>query len=211
MQVERWERAPRLNPLNGRPLPVCMRWAPSLLWSWQYGFILFPLALVSIARTGVEPDIWFLGAMLFLLALFWLGFTHLQSRFLILIVPICALLIARLPWFIGIAIAAQALSHSSHCIWNLNHTCNQFGEVFAATDRHGVASMDGAAAWCRTMFPPDAMLILVGDGKAFCYQRPMSHLRYRTIFDADTSNGRGIIEAWAGSDTSPAWLLIDPR
>ena len=35
--------------------------------------------------------------------------------------------------------------------------------------------------------PPEARLSLVGDGKAFLYQRPMSLLHYRTIFDVDTS------------------------
>jgi hypothetical protein len=40
----------------------------------------------------------------------------------------------------------------------------------------------------------------------------MSRFRYRTIFDADTSGGRGVMEAWAGpSSASPQWLLIDPN
>ena len=41
----------------------------------------------------------------------------------------------------------------------------------------------------------------------------MSRLRYRTIFDADTSNGRGILDAWAGppEERRNAWLWIDPE
>jgi hypothetical protein len=60
--------------------------------------------------------------------------------------------------------------------------------------------------------PKDAPLALVGEARAFFYQRPMSILSYRTIFDADTSNGRGIVEAWAGETPKAAtqWLLIDP-
>jgi hypothetical protein len=58
--------------------------------------------------------------------------------------------------------------------------------------------------------PADATLVLVGDAKAFLYQRPMSRLRYRTIFDADTSNGRGVIDAWAGDNPPGDWLLITP-
>jgi hypothetical protein len=52
----------------------------------------------------------------------------------------------------------------------------------------------------------------VGDANAFWfYQIPMTRLRYRTIFDVDTTN-RGVIEAWAGPPQSRggAWMLIDP-
>jgi hypothetical protein len=148
--------------------------------------------------------------MLFLLALFWLGFTHLQSRFLILIVPICALLIAQLPWHVGIVIAAQALVAFVPLHLEFASLLSRFGEdlpQLIGTEWLGWVMQEEI----RDKIPPDATLILVGDGKAFLYQRPMSRLRYRTIFDADTSNGRGIIEAWVGSDTAPAWLLIDPN
>jgi hypothetical protein len=180
------------------------------VWSWQYGFILFPLALISIAWNWRHRDIWFLGAMLFLLALFWLGFTHLQSRFLILIVPICALLIARLRWFIGIAIAAQAVIAFIPLHREFKPHLDQFGQYLPEVI--GTESLElMVPRVVDEQVPPNAVLVLIGDGKAFCYQRPMSHLRYRTIFDADTSDGRGVIDAWAADAPASAWLLVDPN
>lgn len=209
-QVERWERAHAPQPTERSLGARLHAFGTELLWSWQYGFILLPLALVSIASNWRDPDMWFLGAMLFLLAVFWLGFTHLQSRFLILIVPICALLIARLPKFVGVVIAAQAVAVFVPLHREFSSHLARFGEVLPQLI--GTESLQWMVPpVVQDHVPPDAMLVLVGDGKAFCYQRPMSLLRYRTIFDADTSDGRGIIDAWAGPKTTSAWLLIDPN
>jgi len=47
--------------------------------------------------------------------------------------------------------------------------------------------------------PPDATLVLVGDARAFAYDRPMSRLRYRTVFDVNQREGQSIIDAWASA------------
>ena len=41
----------------------------------------------------------------------------------------------------------------------------------------------------------------------------MSRLRYRTVFDADTSDGRGIDDAWGvtAARAGGEWVLIDPQ
>jgi hypothetical protein len=206
IQVERWQRAHAPQPAQ-RPLSARFHaLGTELLWSWQYGYVLIPLALISIAWNWREPEVQFLGAMLFLLAVFWLGFTHLQSRFLILAVPICAILIGRLPWYLGVVIAAQAviafvplhLKFASHI------------EPFAAAI--GTESLEWMTPKIvQDQVPPDATLVLVGDAKAFLYQRPMSRLRYRTIFDAGTSGGRGVLDAWAGPEPRAGWLVVDPN
>jgi hypothetical protein len=50
---------------------------------------------------------------------------------------------------------------------------------------------------------------LVGDAKAFCYQRPMSRLRYRTVFDVGP--GEDAIAAWIGDAVDPSTaILVDP-
>ena len=206
VQVERWQRAHAPQPAQ-RSLPARFHaLGTELLWSWQYGYLLIPLALLSIAWNWRAPDVQFLGAMLFLLAVFWLGFTHLQSRFLILAVPIAAILISRLPWYVGIAIAAQAgiafvplhLKFASHI------------EPFAPAI--GAESLEWMTPKIvQDQVPADATLVLVGDAKAFLYQRPMSRLRYRTIFDADTGGGRGILDAWAGPAPRAGWLVVDPN
>jgi hypothetical protein len=206
VQIERWHHA-HTAPEPERSIPARLHaLGTELIWSWQYGFVLFPLAVVSIAFNPRDRVVWFLAALLLLLIGFWLAFTHLQSRFLILIVPVCALLIAQLPWFIGLLIAAQ-------CITGLIPLDREFrahldhyqGQLFGIEDFRWVIPEE-----VQKRVPPDAMLTLVGDAKAFLWQRPMSRLRYKTIFDADTSDGRTVIEAWAGPADGKQWLLIDP-
>ena len=205
IQVERWQRAhapqPAQRPVSARLYAL----GTELLWSWQYGVLLVPLTLLSLALNWREPDVRFLGAIFFLLILFWLGFTHLQSRFLILIVPICALLIARLRWSIAITITAQAGVAFVMLYLALSKFSDAIPEVIGAESLQGLTPQI-----VNDKVPPDATLILVGDAKAFLYQRPMSRLRYRTIFDADTSNGRGIIDAWAGKTSPDDVLLVTP-
>jgi hypothetical protein len=207
VQIERWHHA-HTAPARERSIPARLHaLGTELLWSWQFGYVLFPLALVSIAFNYRDRVVWFLGVLLLLLLLFWLTFTHLQSRFLILAVPICALLIARLPWFIGVVIAAQFFTG----FIPLNREFRAHVRPFPP-EMFGVETFEWMVPEeVQRQVPPDAALTLVGDAKAFLWQRPMSRLRYKTIFDADTSNGRGVIDAWAGPrDDKRQWLLIDP-
>lgn len=207
-QVERWHHA-HTAPDRQQSVPARLRaLGTELLWNWQFGYVLVPLAVVSIAFNYREVVVWFLAALLLVLVFFWLGFTHLQSRFLVLAVPICALLIARLPWFVGVVIAAQFLTGFVPLQ----------GEFLARLEPPfppqliGVDSLDFMTPEVvQNAVPPDAVLTLVGDAKAFLCTRPMSRLRYRTIFDADTSGGRGILVAWAGLPDGTQWLLIDPN
>ena len=59
--------------------------------------------------------------------------------------------------------------------------------------------------------PPDVMLVLIGDARAFNYQIPLSRLRYRTVFDVK-SDASNLVDAWAGSDKQlpGEWRVIDP-
>jgi len=58
--------------------------------------------------------------------------------------------------------------------------------------------------------PADVTLVLVGDAKAFCYRRPMSRLRYRTVFDV--AAGDDWLTAWLGAPplATPTVVLVDP-
>jgi hypothetical protein len=205
VQIERWHRAHTPQPAQRSALARVKALWKEVFLNWQYGYLLVPLGLLSIALNWRQPDIWFLGAMLLLLAVFWAGFTHLQSRFFILAIPICALLIARLPWFVGVVIALQAFIVFSM----LNREFRPKMLAIAV----GVEDYDWAMPPAMDRVPKDAPLALVGEARAFFYQRPMSILNYRTIFDADTSNGRSIVETWAGEKPKAAtqWLLIDPN
>jgi hypothetical protein len=208
VQIERWQRAHSPQAAQ-QSIPARLKsLAVEAVGSWQYGFALLPLALLGIVWKRKEPDVAFLGTLLFLLALFWVGFTHLQSRFFILAVPIAALLVARLPWFIGLAIVAPV----GFSLFMLHQQIDRFPPDV----RSAIVGTETLSDWMTPAVaqavPSDAQLALIGDARAFLYQRPMSLLRYHTIFDADTSDGQDIIDAFAGPKPNGVrqWLLIDP-
>jgi len=223
VQVERWNRAhaapPQERSLHGR---LRAYWN-QVLAGWQFGFIVIPLGILaglSIRRT----DSHFLFSLLILLTIFWIFFTHLQGRFYALALPIAALLMAQIWQLETISRAAQAIRASTTAIVVI-------ASIFSAVLLNGnllsrlysrelpLAPMLGADDFTWLMpkafdqVPADAPIILIGDARAFWYPIPMSRLRYRTVFDADTSNGRGLLDAWAGppQDRRNAWLWIDPE
>jgi len=74
----------------------------------------------------------------------------------------------------------------------------------------GVEVLDDVTPQVVKDVPPDATLVLVGDAKAFYYQRPMSRLRYRTVFDV--TDDADWLMAWAGPTArdANATVLVDP-
>lgn len=208
VQVERWQRAHSPRPdQHSLPARLHAGWV-DVLANWQFGFLLIPAALAALIVDFRNSDVWFLGAMLFLLAVFWLGFTHLQGRFFVLAAPICAMLIARLSWTVLPVLAIQAVIAfillNTHFLTPLRRS---FIPVVLGTE-----DLSWLTPPAMRPVPANEPLVLVGEAKAFVYQRPMSLLSYRTIFDVDTSRTRDIVEAWAGKMPEPErrWLLIDP-
>jgi hypothetical protein len=61
-----------------------------------------------------------------------------------------------------------------------------------------------------TDIPKGEPVALIGDGKAFLYQIPMSKLRYRTVFDVDDSGGKDFVEAFAGKLELGTFLIVSP-
>ena len=208
VQVERWRHAHTARPDQHSVIAKLKAGWIEVAGNWQFGFLLLPLALIGAGLGWREPNVWFLVAMLFILAVFWLGFTHLQGRFFVLAIPICALLISTLPRrAMLVAVALQAVA----AIIFLNL---QFLTPTRVLVMHALLATDDLSLLIPSVakdVPPDATLSLVGDARAFVYQRPMSKLTYKTVFDADTSSG-DLIAAWAGAPTAKdqQWLLIDP-
>jgi len=67
------------------------------------------------------------------------------------------------------------------------------------------------------LYPPelhnisaDAPLTLVAEAKAFLYPRKLGMLRYRTVFDVDTTSTTNLVDAWRGQPIPNEWLLVDP-
>jgi hypothetical protein len=175
--------------------------------------VLVPLATIALAMSARRPDGALLAGVFAILAVVWLGFTHLQGRFLLLAVPLGAVAIGMVRWGIarvGVLIVLLLAAGRSAVSLHRELADRLYGPTPLVTDL-GSADVGDLTATLREGLPPDAPLLLVGDAKAFWYPLPMSRLRYRTVFDADTSHGRGIKEAWGVGRGPPGeWVVVDP-
>jgi len=224
VQIERWHRAHTAQPAQQSPAARVRAFWDQVLSGWQFGFVFVPLVLVALVLAIRQPRAWFLAGIFLVLLLFWLCFTHLQNRFFILAVPVGAMLIAealeaRAPIIrsravssiVLAAVCLQMLLGAARLHWEL------FDRLYRSTfPRATFLGEDDLSLWAvpdlLKQVPQDSPIILVGDADAFWfYQIPMTRLRYRTVFDVDTTD-RGVIDAWAGPPESRkgAWMLIDP-
>ncbi|HWE92623.1 MAG TPA: hypothetical protein VG269_01500 [Tepidisphaeraceae bacterium] len=242
-QMERFEHAHKAAEALRSPIRRGVELWRQIVVGWQFGYLLFPLAAAGFVLSIRRPESWFLAGMLVLLALFWAGFTHLQGRFFVLAIPLGALLAARIEWgraawggvalvlVFGILGAARvnarlaALLYGSDAdpkhsrlaafLYGSEGEPKRLGIIQPSGDGQLLGNEDLRYFTAEAIegMPPDTKLILVGEGRAFWYQIPMSRLRYKTVFDADTSGGKGLVEGWAGpaADRGGAWLLIEPE
>ena len=209
-QQERWKAAhsPRADQqgVGGR---LRAAWE-QIATDARFGYVLFPLALVCAVLVYRRPETWLLLAMLALMLAIWLGFTHLQSRFFVLAIPVAALLIAQVRdraalasvvVAVVLALVGIGVMHGRMTLW-LNEK-----QVAPLLGFEGLSQF--MVPEVATKLPDDVTLALVGDAKAFCYQRPMSRLRYRTVFDV--AGREDAIDAWLGGPPDGTTrVLVDP-
>lgn len=175
------------------------------------------------------PDPWFLGGLLLIHLLFWLGFTHLQGRFFVLAIPIAVMVLASTPWdrlggrpavrAASATLAAATVLAAGAGWWNVHRRLafklyeDQGTGVVVAL---GNTEIDWITAGTIEGFPandPAARLLLVGDAQAFWYPLPAGRLTYRTVFDLDTAAGRPLLDVFDPKGTrhdGRTWLLVDP-
>jgi hypothetical protein len=226
VQVERWHRAHSPQP-EQRPIGARLRaFGGEVLTSWQFAYVLVPLGVVGMILARRRAENLFLAGMLLLLTVFWLGLTHLQGRFYLLALPVCAIAAAQIEWRgMLLPLALLVIVAATVPGWVRVHRtilARLYGEP--GSPAGGMVSVLGGplkatenVSWITIasteQLPDGARLLLVGDAKAFWYPIPMSRLRYRTVFDADTSNGRGIDQAWGvtAAREDGEWVLIDPQ
>ena len=223
VQVERWQRAhaptESQRSLGGR-LSAGYR---QVIGDWRYAYCLPLVVAVAVLMSNRPIATWFLLALLLLLAVFWLAFTHLQSRFFVLAIPVTGLLLAQAQWtrwrraavVIPLTLAALVAAPG---VLRLHNEMNAY--LFGSpAEPGGLADLLGRERLHEVFTPPalaevpdDATLELVGEARAFWYGRRMRQLRYRTVFDV-----HGASDSPAGwtlppepSVQSPTWLLVDP-
>ena len=195
VQVERWRRAylpttPRLTGLFEQ-----------IIADWRYGYILIAVALIAAGLTLRSRQTRFLLAMLAILMTFWLGLTHLQSRFFVLAIPVCALLIAQTrngllaAAVIGVLLAVNIFRIGGRLE---DYETRGYGQLLGLEGLHDLVQPD------VRMLARDTRIDLVGGVNPFWFELPTARLGYRTVFDVDTSDpSRSIVEDWLAGPSTP--------
>jgi hypothetical protein len=220
VQVQRYQKAHSPRP-DQRSMAAHLRagWN-QIAADGSYGYVLLPIGLlaglIALLRGLREPifdsPLLFLWLMLLLLAIIWIGFTHLQGRFFILAIPILALMIGRVKWGAWQwPVAAAILIAGAAGFIGLNRQLLPWLEPPLL----GVEIFHG---FLEQLVPPDTIpkidagqsVALVGDARAFLYPIPMSRLHYRTVFDVAASPGEDLIHAWLGGANADL-AIVDPN
>jgi hypothetical protein len=199
VQAERWRRAYLPDAAHRTPLGRLRALDEQVIGDWRYGYVMFPLACAAVVLARKNRAAICLAILLIVQTAFWLCFTHLQSRFMAIAIPVGALLIAQYEspgWMALCTAAAVGLAGFS--------TTALIGKLsrYLATDHQqmsliGRENLEGFRIVDTRKLKNDQSLDLIGDAYAFWYQIPMSRLHYKTVFDVDTSNpDQSIDEAW---------------
>jgi len=209
-QVERWQRANHLPAAKYRSLSgrLSEGWN-QVLADRRYALSVIVVAVVAAGISWRNPHARYLIILLALQASFWLFFTHLQSRFFVLAIPIAALLLGMIELRQGLAPLAALCAILAATTWFM---MDQRIEKFLQPGIVGAEDLMQLTPLADVKLPEDSHLVLVGDARAFFYQIPMSRLSYRTVFDADVKPGQACVDAWragAPSDSSVI-TVIDP-
>ena len=211
-QVLRWQQA-YLPPVGQRD--VVHRVAalgPQIFMDWRFGFLLFPataMAIVGALRQRGQFDM----PLCFLLTLtvgwliFWIGFTHLQGRFLVLLIPIASMLIARVHQPIGrLVILCGLLLQVGLALLNFADPIESI--LIKLQPVLGVEDYSWLGIKAEQAAKATGDVCLIGDAKAFFYELPSSRLHYRTVFDVNVDN-RDVVDDWGdGCPNKPGTLVF---
>jgi hypothetical protein len=211
-QVARWEEAYKPPAAQRDFVHRVAALVPQVFADWRFGYALFPgaaLAILAAIRQRGKFDL----SLLFLLLItigwlvFWVGFTHLQGRFLILLVPVAAMLIARIAQPIArLVILCGLLLQVGLAMLNFAEPMDRL--IVAARPILGIEDYSWVSDDTQRAAKATGDVCLIGDATAFFYQPPTGHLYYRTVFDVDVK-GRDIIDAWGdGCPQNPGTLVI---
>lgn len=226
-QVERFDAAHSPTTEEKPPDVRVGRFVSRVILEWRFGLapltFLAILAAVVIDRRNALTRA--LAIYLVLLAVFWIAWTHLQSRFFTPAIPVAAALLAplaarRFGFVVAIAGALLGLinfdfdakSLSSQLISRLGKTEPLLFSLDTPADLlPGFVGESNA----RLIESSPAPLVLVGDAKAFWFAIDSRRLRYRTVFDVpsrpvDSTNLDDSLSAWAGPIEPGSIVLVNP-
>jgi hypothetical protein len=176
-------------------------------WRFAYGFVPIGIIAVFLARKREIAVPMACGAAALLA--FWLLSSHLQSRFLVLLVPLLACAIGTVNagiWRIAvIALAAGAM------VVSVSKTSPPVREVSTLV---GLENMDAWSISVMTdaIIPVNALnepVYLVGEGRVFWIPGRSERLRYRTVFDVAADAGSSSAEKWLDGAADDALVFVN--
>jgi hypothetical protein len=195
-----------------------------VLWCWQYGIVIWPVAILGAIQQWRRISTWVSLLVLCAMAITWIFFTHLISRFFVPAIPVAAMLIAPIEWSRLKCVGAAIILVAAGWWWLAPIGLNNRMTTLFTTGAPALGMTDLRPLLPEILEPfaqqQTGQLVMIGDSQAFLHQIPMSRLRYRTVFDVDTtrvdpSNARQVIEAWAGcplNELPPGSVIyIDPQ
>jgi hypothetical protein len=198
-QVTRWEQA-YLPPVGQRDAAHRVAaLGPQIFMDWRFGYLLFPAAAMAIVgalrqRGKFDVQLCFLLTLTVGWLVFWLRFTHLQGRFLVLLIPLAAMLIARIHEPIGrLVILCGLLLQVGLALLNFADPID--GILMKLQPVLGIEDYSWLGSKAEQAAKASGDVCLIGDAKAFFYQMPSSQLHYRTVFDVNV-DGRDIVDDW---------------
>jgi hypothetical protein len=200
VQVERWARAHSARPDQRSVGARAKAAVKEIGLDWRYGVAMLPVcAAVGVATLRSRRSVHaVLLALLAIQLVFWLGFTHLQSRFFVLAVPLAALLLATPTWRWWHWAASVVCIGLSALTWvragRVLDLENSLVDV-QSPDRLAVVAAAGDEALAGRITAAERIL-LIGDAKVFWYPTPPGGVRYRTVFDVQTDDSSNVVEAW---------------
>jgi hypothetical protein len=210
-QVERFKTAhsptEKQSPIPAR-LGIFWR---DVLANWQFAYVLLPAAVLAAALRWRDPQTRLLLVSAIVVLVVWFGFTHLLSRFLVMLIPVAAIAVGRAStgrmWPGGLVVAGAAAVFGWLGVWPaLSAYVGQYGELSGIVDLTGIIT---EAPELAQAFDTGKQIGIVGDAQAFFYQVPIARLHYRTVFDLP-ANEPDPVAAWVGKEAegNPDWLLV---
>lgn len=228
VQADRWTaaHAPRADQRAvGARLSALV---DQVLINRQFGFALLPFGVVALIFNRRSPIAWYLAGLLAIQLVFWLGFTHLQGRFLVFAIPIAAIAIAAVPVSTTSRSARRALTLTvalgvitlAMVNWHLLHQPlwhklrqEQGTGIAVALGKQDMTWITAGSLEGFPLSDPEARLVLVGDAQAFWYPLDASRLYYRTVFDLRSLPGVSLLDAFdplGWRRDGKTWLLVTP-
>jgi hypothetical protein len=200
VQVERWRLAhsPRAGETKvGERLKIAWQ---RIVTDWRYGFVFLPLVLAAMVMRR-DWRMAFVALVILVQLIVWIGFTHLQGRFFILVIPPGAMLIGMVrakawPWLAGGGILVVAVAGFVVLI-------GRYQLLRGPAEKGGLGVEN--LTWMIPVpteidiekLPTDRPIILAGDAQAFLYSGiPMKRLHYQTVFDVPGDDGADWLSKW---------------